>query len=288
MQELTMVKKALSGLGILAVLLAVPMAGCWHNKRHVSPSSAKAITSFACVRPDAVGTIADDAKTIAVTVPFGTDITALVATFATTGASVTVRSMVQVSGVTQNDFTGPVPYEVNATDGSRVIYVVTVTIAPPLTWSVVSAYYGLSAVVWSGAQFVAVGDGILTSPDGVSWTGRMSPTAEWLNDIVWSGTQFVAMGYNGAIVTSSDGVTWAVAPQDPILVTTLSAVAWSGTQFVAVGRGSTIVTSNDGIHWTNVLSGTTGVFFGDVIWTGGEFVAVGDSGTIVTSPDGVT
>ena len=44
--------------------------------------------------------------------PPGTDVTALVATFTTTGASVKVGSTVQVSGTTANDFTYPVVYTV--------------------------------------------------------------------------------------------------------------------------------------------------------------------------------
>src|SRR5207244_1087392 len=67
---------------------------------------------------------------IAVTVPFGTNVTALVATFATTGAGVTVAGTTQVSGTTANDFTAAVTYRVTAADASTKDYVVTVTIAP--------------------------------------------------------------------------------------------------------------------------------------------------------------
>ncbi len=67
--------------------------------------------------------------TITATVPFGTPVTALVATFATTGASVTVGGTAQTSDVTPNDFTGPVTYRVVAADRSTQDYVVTVTVA---------------------------------------------------------------------------------------------------------------------------------------------------------------
>ena len=95
----------------------------------VALSDAKAITAFdfAALDPDVVGVINEAAKTIALTVPFGTDVTALVPTIVHTGASVS-----PASGAAQ-DFTSPVNYTVTAEDGSTQAYVVTVT---PLTYTV--------------------------------------------------------------------------------------------------------------------------------------------------------
>lgn len=99
-----------------------------------APSDAKAITAFsfldadnAALSADVVATISG--TTITATVPFGTDVAALVATFTTTGASVTVGGLTQVSGTTPNDFTNPVTYVVHAADGSMDSYTVTVNIA---------------------------------------------------------------------------------------------------------------------------------------------------------------
>lgn len=61
--------------------------------------------------------------------PSGTDLNGLIATFTTTGASVTVNSTVQTSGTTPNDFTHPVTYTVTAADASTAIYTVTVATA---------------------------------------------------------------------------------------------------------------------------------------------------------------
>lgn len=94
----------------------------------VAPSSEKAITAFSFNNPAASGTIDENAKTISLTVPYGTNVTALVAVFTTTGASVHVGLTVQVSGITPNDFTNPVSYAVTAADGSSVTYTVTVTV----------------------------------------------------------------------------------------------------------------------------------------------------------------
>ena len=99
--------------------------------RSFSIDPAKAITAFSFASPAATGVITESAHTIAVSVPFGTDVSALVASFTTTGASVKVGATHQVSGTTANDFTSPVTYRVTAGDGSTQDYVATVTVAPP-------------------------------------------------------------------------------------------------------------------------------------------------------------
>ncbi|MFA4836014.1 MAG: Ig-like domain-containing protein [Dehalococcoidia bacterium] len=63
----------------------------------VTLSSAKAITAFDFTTPAVTGVINEAAKTIAVTVPFGTNLTALIATFTTTGTVVKVGAAVQTS-----------------------------------------------------------------------------------------------------------------------------------------------------------------------------------------------
>jgi hypothetical protein len=53
---------------------------------------------------------------------------------------------------------------------------------------------------------VAVGKGgtILTSPDGVSWTARASPTGNYLFGVTYGNGLFVAVG-GGTILTSRTG-----------------------------------------------------------------------------------
>jgi hypothetical protein len=94
----------------------------------VATKSAKDITAFSFTTPAVTGVITG-AK-IAVTVPFGTNVTALVANFTTTGVSVKVGSTIQVSGTTVNNFTRPVTYTVTAADGTTKAYTVTITITP--------------------------------------------------------------------------------------------------------------------------------------------------------------
>ncbi|MFZ2189021.1 MAG: choice-of-anchor Q domain-containing protein [Candidatus Moraniibacteriota bacterium] len=89
-----------------------------------SPTS-KDITSFSFdnLNPAVHGTIDNGAQTITITVPFGTDVTALVPTIIHSGASVS-----PASGVAR-DFTLPVTYTVTAQDNSTKAYVVSVNIS---------------------------------------------------------------------------------------------------------------------------------------------------------------
>ena len=91
----------------------------------VAANSAKAITAFSL--NGTAGVISG--QNIAVTMPYGTNVTALIATFTATGQSVKVGNVVQVSGVTPNNFTGQVIYTVTAEDDSTQNYTVTVTMA---------------------------------------------------------------------------------------------------------------------------------------------------------------
>lgn len=105
----------------------------------VAGSSAKAITVFTFPNVSSVTTIDETAHTISVTVAGGTNVTALVASFITTGTSVKVGSTVQVSGMSAHDFASPVTYTVTAADGSSQDYIVTVTVAGPSVIAVTPA-----------------------------------------------------------------------------------------------------------------------------------------------------
>ena len=143
----------------------------------VAASSAKAITGYYLA--GVTGTIDETAKTIAVTMPYGTSVKALVAAFATTGQSVSVGATLQISGFTANNFTSPVIYTVTAADSSTVNYTVTVTVAEstiPRTGQTTS--YATDddgalqkGVVWPSPRFTDNGDQTVTDNlTGLMWT----------------------------------------------------------------------------------------------------------------------
>ncbi len=154
--------------------------------------------------------------------------------------------------------------------------------------------FDLYAVAYGSGIFVAVGydyhtkqSGILTSPDGITWTTKASPK-NGPSGITYGNGTFVAVGYQ-SILTSPDGVTWTEKSSEN---SNLSAVTYGNGTFVAVGLcGSSncakIFTSQDAVNWTPRLVPTYIDALLGITYGNGTFVAVGGNGTIVTSPDGV-
>lgn len=91
----------------------------------VASRSDKDITEFSL--NGVPGVISNES--IEVIMPYGTNVTNLVATYLTDGESITVNNVLQTNGVTPNNFTGPVIYTVHAADNSTKNYTVTVKVA---------------------------------------------------------------------------------------------------------------------------------------------------------------
>jgi hypothetical protein len=90
---------------------------------------------FEGLTPNVVGVINNTAHTVALTVPYATDVTSLVATFTLTeNSTAKVGATNQVSGTTSNDFTNPVIYTLSSADGTLIQdWEVTVTKIAPAT-----------------------------------------------------------------------------------------------------------------------------------------------------------
>lgn len=190
-------------------------------------------------------------------------------------------------------------------------------------------WYGFYAVASGdgpgGVRFVAGGQSIARSADGLDWVHGNAMAAQHRYAIASDGERWVSGGVYGSISTSPDGRNWtarysglgwtsvqgiaygagrwvAVAMQGKIVMSdddgahwdkrpsgtgaNLAAVAFRPGQWVAVGSGGTIVSSDDGATWALVGSGTGAPLWG-IAWGGGQWTAVGDGGTILTSADGI-
>jgi hypothetical protein len=124
--------KGYSKMWFMVLLLVAFVTGCGDNHNNtVASSSAKATTVYSL--DGVVGTINETAKTISVPMPYGTNVTSMVATFTITGNGVKVGSVAQTSGTTANDFTSPVLYIITAADSTSATYTVTVAIAAQIT-----------------------------------------------------------------------------------------------------------------------------------------------------------
>jgi len=126
----------------------------------------------------------------------------------------------------------------------------------------------LNRVLYANGSFLAVGeDGLtLSSSSGTNWTlNRITPPEGFL-DVVYVGGMYVAVGHHRApdqsqdtpvILTSSNGLNWAVQDSPDPSVTTLLRVTYGNGLFVAVGTGvdpvfgngyGAILTSPDGLN----------------------------------------
>ena len=231
---------------ILFFLLSISIAGCGGSKENPDDdnnqqSSAKALASFSL--NGVTGTINEGAKSIGVTMPNGTDVTALVATLTTTGSNVQVSSTNQISGNTVNDYTNPVVYTVTAEDGTTVEYTVTVTVN--------------NTVADTTNPSVTI-----TAPTtGATVSGAISITADATDNIAVTRVDFSVDG--GAVTTDTS------APYANTLDTTTltnGAYTLNATAFDAAGNSTTtsvtVTVNNTVADTTNpsvtITSPTTG------------------------------
>jgi hypothetical protein len=197
-------------------------------------------------------------------------------------------------------------------------------------------YQAMTSVVAAGPGLVAVGydssggdwdAAVWTSPDGVTWTRVPHDETVFGGDnsqvmvsVVAVGSGLVAVGndrsgggWDAAVWTSPDGVTWTRVPHDEAIFggnndEQMVSVVAAGPGLVAIGIDgpgdewdAAVWTSPDGLTWTRVPHDEA-VFGGDndqvmfsVVAVGSGLVPVGydssgneEDAAVWTSPDGVT
>lgn len=152
------------------------------------------------------------------------------------------------------------------------------------TYATTGTYLGLGT---GGIKYKSI--------DGLTWTPvtTATDTANWKSAAyAFPGTQiqkFVGVGASGAVVYSSDLVTFTSATsgsQD------LNAVASGANMVVAVGNNGTILRSSDGINWSSAASVPSTPHLYAVSYTnlatGGLWMAVGAEGKVFFSYDAST
>lgn len=147
----------------------------------------------------------------------------------------------------------------------------------------------LNSVAFGAGQFVAVGDTILTSSNGVNWLKPSFVTGNTLLSIAWSGSQFVAVGDSGTIINSTNGIDWVA--EESGSTNTLTGVAYGESMFVATVAadgpwtdGNQVLTSSDGINWTGQTTTANLISIG---FGANQFISPGGNSGISTSADGI-
>ncbi|MEJ7600110.1 MAG: hypothetical protein WKG01_19535 [Kofleriaceae bacterium] len=169
----------------------------------VAPNSAKAITSFvfasahnSALNADVVAAISG--TQITATVPAGTNVTALVATFATTGAQVRIDGVLQTSSVTANNFSSPRSYVVTAADGSTQTYTVTVNVA-------VGSAKDITSYVFLSSKNPSLPQNVVATISGTTITATL-PSGTNLNNLIAS-FQTTGVTVEVGNVTQNSGIT---------------------------------------------------------------------------------
>ena len=153
----------------------------------------------------------------------------------------------------------------------------------------------MNGIAFSGSRLVVVGDSSTIFSGAYNYTSTNPPVTAWLPPTslpavttsltaVTYSSQFVALGTNGPVLTSPDGLTWALAAS-PVPSVGMNGIAFGGV-YVAVGNGGSIFTSPADLStWTQADSKTTNDLY-SVSLLNGRFVVTGASGTLLTSTNG--
>lgn len=231
----------------------------WIVSVSIEASNAKDITAYSFAAQTKPATIDTTARTVAIEVKYGTNVTALVANYALTlNSTAKVNGVTQRSGITSNNFTNPVTYAVQAENGTRQNWVVTVTVAAPSSAKEITAFSFAAqtgaATIDATAHTIAVEAANGTSLNGLKATFALSAGASARVNGVNQVSGTTANDFTTPVtyvVTAQDGSTqnWTVT------VSVETILSRAATLTSTIGTVSTGGTANETI--TNIPYGTT-------------------------------
>lgn len=247
------------GLGSADITAATPDGRQGMASITVGKSPANYITSFSFPQQTVPAGI-DGVSVVNIEVSEETDMSKLTATFTVSDkASVTVKGVAQISGVTVNDFTHPVVYRVTAENGEVRDW--TVTVSKP--------HVAVNSITING------GGGVSTVEKGktLQLSAEVLPLSANNKTVTWS----VINGTGTATVNASSGLLSAVTAG----TVTVKATADDGSAVVG-SQVITITSSNNGNSDGSSSGGSSNANTGTSInYSGGT---VNDNGVTVDIP----
>lgn len=100
----------------------------------------------------------------------------------------------------------------------------------------------------------------ITSPDGVTWTGRYTLASATWTHVVWNGTKFVASSASATTANSADGITWAAGTGIPGVTGYGALVVFNGKTYgFAYGNTTSSYgeSTDSGATWTTKTAPTS-------------------------------
>ena len=125
------------------------------------------------------------------------------------------------------------------------------------------------------------------------WVSRSSSSVDQWGSIAYGNGTYVAVGYDGGVMTSTNGISWTTR-NTGIANRSWSSIVYGEGIFVAISWGESndgqagIMTSPDGISWTSINSPAQESWSG-IAYGNSTFVVVSyqNGNKVMTSPDGI-
>ncbi|MET3290902.1 UNVERIFIED_CONTAM: uncharacterized protein YjdB [Brevibacillus sp. OAP136] len=223
----------------------------------IAANSAKDITAFSLAEEIGTATIDPNSHAVTIRVARDTSLDDLVATFTLSeGAAVKVGAIDQVSGVTVNNFSSPVVYEVKAADGSTRNWTVTVTVAASSENDITSfSLAGETGTIHTSAKTISIQIAFGTNLERVAARFTLSDGAsakifgiDQVSGVTENNFDEPMISYE---VTAADGsvASWTV------MVMRVYKPSSAATLTSTIGKVSTGGTTSESI--TNIPYGTT-------------------------------
>lgn len=170
------------------------------------------------------------------------------------------------------------------------------------SWNVITGIDALGGYITFGAnKFVTThgrlsassGKRINYSTDGITWHNDTNYPDDGFYQIAYGSGKFISMCYDGALVSSTDGINWSYAANSEFAFNNYNALKYVGNKFIALRKtGYSSKYSPDGVSWYDFNMPYAGRW-NDVAFGNNTYVAVqpgnneSDPSYAAYSPDGI-